>query len=210
MGPERETQMLGRQPKEDKAAALELEREVSREDIVSAFRTAMVDHFRSHVPGTNINESTLLASDYLNHFHEAVMLLEAVAADPEEFSDDLAAWRPITYEEHFHSSGFRDKNLAIAAYRRAPQDVRRTFDEAVAQLKTEAEALVDKTRVALRTGAPESLRELCSHGSMRLRDLIQRANAIATGEAPVQRSHAEDRTSYGQDVIDALLEEENR
>ena len=47
----------------------DLYEDVSREDIVAAFRTAMIGHFRSHIPGTNINETTLLASDYLNHFH---------------------------------------------------------------------------------------------------------------------------------------------
>jgi len=85
----------------------EIREDVSREDIVSAFRTAMIGHFRSHIPGANINESTLLASDYLNHFRK------------------LLSWRPLNYEEHFTESGFRDKNLAIAPYRRAlPQDSR--------------------------------------------------------------------------------------
>ena len=84
--------------------------DVSREDIVAAFRSAMIGHFRSHVPGTNINEFTLLASDYLNHFHELVMLLEAIASEPKAFADDLFSWRPLTYEEHFTESGFRDKN----------------------------------------------------------------------------------------------------
>ena len=97
----------------------DLYEDVSREDIVAAFRVAMIGHFRSHIPGTNINESTLLASDYLNHFHELVMLFEAIASEPQDFTRDLLSWRPLTYEEHFAESGFRDKNLAIAAYRRA-------------------------------------------------------------------------------------------
>jgi hypothetical protein len=75
---------------------VEIQEDVSREDIVSAFRTAMVGHFRSHIPGTNINESTLLASDYLNHFHELVMLLEALSSEPEGFANDLLSWRPLT------------------------------------------------------------------------------------------------------------------
>ena len=41
----------------------ELKEDVSREDIVVAFRSAMITHFRSHIP-RNINETTLLASDY--------------------------------------------------------------------------------------------------------------------------------------------------
>ncbi|HEU4476526.1 MAG TPA: hypothetical protein VFR71_07535, partial [Methyloceanibacter sp.] len=41
----------------------DLYEDVSREDILAAFRVAMIGHFRSHIPGTNINESTLLTSD---------------------------------------------------------------------------------------------------------------------------------------------------
>ncbi len=206
MGLKRDYKMLGRQPKDDKPDAAELERDVSREDIVAAFRSAMVNHFRSHIPGTNINETTLLASDYLNHFHELVMLLEAVASDPEEFSEDLAGWRPITYEEHFTSSGFRDKNLAIAAYRRAPEDIRRAFDQAVAELHAEAGTLVGAVYVELQSGDRDALTQLCFDGSMRLRDLIHAANAIAIGEVGAARQSEPEDQANGQDAIDALFD----
>jgi hypothetical protein len=49
----------------------EIHEDVSREDIVAAFRSAMVGHFRSHVPGTNINESTLLAKRLSQPFPRA-------------------------------------------------------------------------------------------------------------------------------------------
>jgi hypothetical protein len=107
-------------------------------------------HFRSLIPGTNINESTLLASDYLNHFHGLVMLLEAVATDPKGFADDLMGWRPLTYEEHFSASGFRDKTLAIAAYRRAPPKIRARFDEAVAKLHGEAVTVIAEIATELK------------------------------------------------------------
>ena len=57
-------------------AERDLYEDVSREDIVAAFRSAMIGHFRSHIPGTNINESTLLASD-----GEAVTLVAEVASE---------------------------------------------------------------------------------------------------------------------------------
>ena len=105
--------------------------DVSRQDIVAAFRSAMIGHFRSHIPGTNINESTLLASDYLNHFHELVMLLEAVSSDPEGFADDLLGWRPLTYEEHFTASRQepRDRRLSPGAHA-DPRALRRVGGEA--------------------------------------------------------------------------------
>ncbi len=186
------------------AHSAEIQEDVSREDIVSAFRTAMVGHFRSHIPGTNINESTLLASDYLNHFHELVMLLEALSSEPEGFSDDLLSWRPLTYEEHFSQSGFRDKNLAIAAYRRAPPKVRARFDEAVARLHGEALTLVATVGAELNSG--RGLDKTCLDAAARLRILIDEANAIANGEIPAERGENEEQGEVSsQAAIDALF-----
>lgn len=183
----------------------EIREDVTREDIVSAFRSAMIGHFRSHIPGTNINESTLLASDYLNHFHELVMLLEAIASEPEGFADDLLSWRPLTYEEHFAESGFRDKNLAIAAYRRAPPKIRARFDEAVARLHGEAVTLVAEVAGKL-DGSPQALNRSCEQSAQRLRVLIDEANAIANGEALPDRTDPDTIGDVGgQAAIDALF-----
>jgi len=182
----------------------EIQEDVSREDIVSAFRVAMVGHFRSHIPGTNINESTLLASDYLNHFHELVMLLEALSSEPQAFANDLLSWRPLTYEEHFSQSGFRDKNLAIAAYRRAPPKIRARFDEAVARLHGEALTLVATVGGQLDSG--RGLDKACLSAAQRLRTLIEQANAIANGEVVDEAGHVEARgETSGQAAIDALF-----
>jgi len=186
------------------AGSVEIQEDVSREDIVSAFRTAMVGHFRSHVPGTNINESTLLASDYLNHFHELVMLLEALSSEPEGFANDLLSWRPLTYEEHFSQSGFRDKNLAIAAYRRAPPKVRARFDDAVALLHGEALTVVASVGAELNSG--RDLDKACRDAAARLRILIDQANSIANGEYSSERDKSESQgEASGQAAIDALF-----
>ena len=182
----------------------EIHEDVSREDIVAAFRSAMVGHFRSHVPGTNINEATLLASDYLNHFHELVMLFEAIASEPQSFADDLLSWRPLTYEEHFLESGFRDKNLAIAAYRRAPPRIRARFDEAVARLHGEALTLVAK--VASELSGSKRLDKTCASAAAWLRVLIDEANAIANGETLPDRKDPDTIGDVGgQAAIDALF-----
>lgn len=183
----------------------DLYEDVSREDIVAAFRTAMIGHFRSHIPGTNINESTLLASDYLNHFHELVMRFEAIATEPADFTDDLMSWRPLTYEEHFAESGFRDKNLAIAAYRRAPPRIRARFDEAVARLHGEAVTLVAEVAAEL-NGRGKDLNATCERATQRLRVLIDEANAIANGEALSDRTNPDASADIGgQAAIDALF-----
>jgi hypothetical protein len=82
------------------------------------------------VKGRNINEKTLLATDYLNHFNEIIMLLEMLSSMP-ECLEDVLEWRPKSYAEHFQDSCFADKELAILAYMNAPEEFRQPFDSAV-------------------------------------------------------------------------------
>jgi hypothetical protein len=198
--------MFAENRKRDERSQSELHEDVSREDIVATFRAAMIGHFRSHTPGTNINEATLLASDYLNHFHELVMLLEAVSSEPEDFAEDLFAWKPLTYEEHFAESGFRDKTLAIAAYHRAPPRIRARFDDAVDRLHGEATKLVGDVRAAL-YGKKPGVDVLCAEAVTRLSALIEEANAIANGEAvPGDADETANSEAIGQAAVDALFD----
>jgi hypothetical protein len=198
--------MFAENRKRDERSLSELHEDVSREDIVAVFRAAMIGHFRSHIPGTNINEATLLATDYLNHFHELVMLLEAVASEPEDFAEDLFAWKPLTYEEYFAESGFRDKNLAIAAYHRAPPRSRANFDDAVDGLHREATKLVGDIRATI-YGKRPGVDALCAQAVARLCVLIEEANAIANGEE-IRRTAEDDANgeANGQAAIDALFD----
>ena len=198
--------MFAENRKRDERSQSELNEDVSREDIVATFRSAMIRHFRSHIPGTNISEATLLASDYLNHFHELVMLLEAVSSEPEDFAEDLFAWKPLTYDEHFAESGFRDKNLAIAAYHRAPPRIRARFDDAVERLHSEATKLVGDIRATIYGKQPD-VNVLCTQAVARLSTLIEEANAIANGEeiAGDADENANGEAS-GQAAIDALFD----
>ena len=50
----------------------------ARENLARAFKNSMTEHLRAHTKGTNVNEETLLTTDYLNHFNEIIMLLEIV------------------------------------------------------------------------------------------------------------------------------------
>ncbi|MGH6975854.1 MAG: hypothetical protein ACREED_02395, partial [Stellaceae bacterium] len=44
----------------------------------------------------NINPVTGLATDYLNHFNEAIMLLEMLSSFP-DCIDDFLGWQPLSY-----------------------------------------------------------------------------------------------------------------
>jgi hypothetical protein len=96
-------------------------REPSRKaDSGSAARAAQLH-------AVNINPRTGLATDYLNHFNEAIMLLEMVPDMP-DCAEDFLTWQPISYREHFAASNFRARELAIEAYDSADPAIRREFD----------------------------------------------------------------------------------
>src|ERR1700755_22591 len=76
----------------------------------------------------NINPRTGLATDYLNHFNEAIMLLEMVPDMP-ECAEEFLDWRPLSYAEHFTASKFTARDRAISAYAAADPRVRAEFDD---------------------------------------------------------------------------------
>jgi hypothetical protein len=104
----------------------------------------------------NINPRTGLATDYLNHFNEAIMLLEMIPDMP-ECAEEFLEWQPRSYREHFAASNFRARELAIEAYDSANPQIRTEFDNitgamisilaAVSQAMREASQ--DKTRTML-------------------------------------------------------------
>lgn len=81
----------------------------------------------------NINPDTFLATDYLNHFNEIVMLLEMVPDMP-ELAEDAFDWKPKSYVQHFLDSGFQAKELAVKAYEMSPEYFRNPFEQICAEL----------------------------------------------------------------------------
>ena len=104
----------------------------------------------------NINPRTGLATDYLNHFNEAIMLLEMIPDMP-ECADDFLLWQPLSYAEHFTASNFKARDLAIEAYDSADAHIRAEFDNissAMTSILTAVSAAMrevkqDKTRAIL-------------------------------------------------------------
>ncbi len=92
---------------------------------------------RARLPGTNINEKTLLATDYLNHFNELVMVLDIIPDMP-DCLEEARAWVPKSYEDHFADSQFSEATLAIEAYSLAPTEYKIPFETTVDQESVDA------------------------------------------------------------------------
>ncbi len=183
----------------------------ARENLARAFRDSMIEHLRAHTDGTNVNPTTLLTTDYLNHFNEIIMLLEILPSAPSSFASAVAEWEHESYEEHFEHSGFRDKELAIAGYRHAPEEVRRAFDSSVADMEQEMVMLLQQVQKKIDEGDTEGLTLLCSEATPRLQDLIQITAGIVNGSASGD-SDTEDgkgkpsEHTDTQSAVDALFE----
>jgi hypothetical protein len=110
----------------------------------------------ARLKAANINPRTGLATDYLNHFNEAIMLLEMVPDMP-ECAEDFLGWQPLTYREHFMASNFKARDLAIEAYDAADQIIRAEFENITSAMTSilvavgaaMREARQDKTRATL-------------------------------------------------------------
>jgi len=145
----------------------------------------------------NINPLTGLATDYLNHFNEAIMLLDMLPGCP-ECLDDLLAWKPASYREHFAASSFKGRDLAIAAYDAADPASRNTLD-GLADTMT---AMLEATRTALRSGMPEDAASLIAEAAAAwLKPLVARAGAVINGEAEPKV----DTAAAPQAMIDGLM-----
>src|SRR6202021_287311 len=100
----------------------------ARADRPTPRQTGPVDPARAaRLRAANINPRTGLATDYLNHFNEAVMLLEMIPDMP-ECAEDFLGWEPLSYAEHFTASNFKARDLAIDSYNSADVRIRTEFD----------------------------------------------------------------------------------
>ncbi len=100
----------------------------------------------------NINQISYLATDYLNHFNEVVMLFWMVPDMPEIF-EDIETWRPKTYVHYFEDSDFRMKEAVIRAYELSPPPFRNSFDDLVKEMNQ----LIVQTITTLRSGLDAGL-----------------------------------------------------
>ena len=151
--------------------------------------------YEARLAAANINPATGFASDYLNHFNEAIMLLELLSSCP-DCRDDFLAWQPRSYREHFMASRFKGRDLAIAAYDAADPNLRGCLD-ALAGTMT---AVLEATRAAMSADLPpERMAALADHAAAWLRPLVARTGALINGEAGAGAPDAP------QAVVDGLM-----
>lgn len=127
----------------------------------------------------NINPRTGLATDYLNHFNEAIMLLEMIPDIP-DCAEDFLAWTPLSYAEHFTASNFKARDLAIEAYESADPRIRTEFDN----LANTMTSILTAVGSAMREAHQDKTRaRLAEQATAWVKPLVALAGGIINGAA---------------------------
>lgn len=178
---------------------------------VAANEQPQLDFDPDTLRAANINPETFLATDYLNHYNEVLMLIEMLGSLPESF-DDIMNWKPLGYREYFVQSNYRDKELAVACTDLA--------DEAVLDrlrgFIDEANEIIEEIVSMLSAAAPEFSSEILTIAAFRateeIRPLLSQSGNLINGgleeDVTAQEELFEDDLSAtsSQDDIDALFD----
>ena len=153
----------------------------------------------ARLAAANINPKTGLATDYLNHFNEAIMMLELVPTMP-DCIEDLMQWRVMSYREHFLATHQKHRDLVLAAYETAEPHARFLLDECTDTMDASRTAARDALQLHLSHAVAGAL---AMEAAAQLKPLVARAGAIINGLRPPGRSKA---AAAPQAAVDALLE----
>ncbi len=164
---------------------------------------SMYETFKGLVKDTTINGVTLLSTDYLNHFNEAVMLLDMVPDMP-KMLDDVKEWQPKSYEEHFTDSQFKAREVAIEAFAWSPAQYRGPFNAVVEGLNETIAAAVPAIEAVIADSGRLAL--VVQEIAMALREKIDHAGAIINGNmARVDQDGVDAILDIDQDHVDAIF-----
>ena len=154
--------------------------------------------WQGKISGTLINPKSLLATDYLNHFNEAIMVLEMLTAMP-DVVDEFLNWKSRSYQEHFANSNFKNREAVLTAYQVADPATREALDS----LADTMNSMLSATRDVIRTGNSASTSAaLAKNAVTRLKPLVARAGMVINGR--MTRKNDGDASS-AQAAVDALL-----
>jgi hypothetical protein len=126
---------------------------------------------------STINPLTGLSTDYLNHFTEAVMVLEMAITMP-ECLDDLRSWGPKTYREHFATCRFADRDAVVATYEAADPVLRDALNGVSQNLNT---ILLEARDALYEQSAATNLEAIAQRAVNRAKSMIAHAAAIING-----------------------------
>ena len=151
-----------------------------------------------------VHPVTGLATDYLNHYNEIVMLLDLVPSMP-ECIEDAVDWRPKSYCDHFRDSGLAIADGVITAYEAAPSSYRAAFDETVQVLDEFLEPAIALIAQTVDAGKNDQAAHMTAETLETARGILGRLNGIIHGHAAPEQLELTDDTDAAQALADAMF-----
>lgn len=145
----------------------------------------------------NINATTGLATDYLNHFNEVVMLMEMLPDMP-DCAEDVLDWKPASYTEHFEMSAFKGRDLAIIAYEAAPRALRAHLETLIIQIDGEVQRAQSFLREAV---SPQICMAVAQMATEEIKPLISAASGAIHGKIEGETDFEEENLQAGVDAL---------
>jgi hypothetical protein len=163
--------------------------------------------YQEKAKGTNINSETLLATDYLNHFNEVVMMIDMLPDMP-DCLDMVKEWEPKPYKDHFRESSIADKDLAVEAYDHVQPLVKNAFEDTISQVDFNIFKAIEEAENAISTGDMEFLKFKIGESATEIHRLQDRLSGIIHGTVDLsgEAEQNEEQITMDQSDIDALFD----
>ena len=142
--------------------------------------TDKLEEYRQKVAGTNIDQRSLLSTDYFNTFNSVVMVLEMLPEAP-ELLEEVDGWQFYDYVEHFKASGLDFAGLAIEAYPHAPTDLREAFERKINAMRIFIEESRHMLRRLYEAGEIHTFSSAARMAAVLFREMMEDGNAIVHG-----------------------------
>lgn len=140
----------------------------------------MIEEIRKRLKDTNIDDRSLISTDYFNHYNEVIMMFNMLPDMP-ELLDDIDKWDYMTYREHFATSGLGFGPLAIEAYDFAPPHLRERFEKIAVQMAMQIVGARVKLRSLLAAGDAPQFASVAQQCSMNLQALAETGGSVVHG-----------------------------
>ena len=142
--------------------------------------TDKLEEYRQRVAGTNIDQRSLLSTDYFNTFNSVVRVLEMLPDAP-ELLEEVEAWKFYDYVEHFKASGLDFAELAIEAYPYAPPDLREAFEKKINAMRIFIEESRHMLRRLYDAGEIKTFSTVARMAAVLFLGMMEDGNAIVHG-----------------------------
>jgi hypothetical protein len=150
-----------------------------------------LEEFRQKVAGTNIDQRSLLSTDYFNTFNSVIMLFDMLPEMP-ELLDEIDQWQFYDYVDHFKQSGLDFANLAIEAYPYAPSEIRDSFERKINGMRVFVEEAARMLRRLHEAGEMTAFNIFSRHIADMCRQMISEGGSIVHGQNAILDQHAID------------------